>query len=82
MEREGSAAAQTEASAMIDVGGYYHFKHHPERAVPVLLRPLGGRADGELRLRGHVLDVGKGRQEACQEHAVPAQRYGTGADYS
>ncbi len=25
---EGLAAAQTEASAMIDVGGYYHFKHH------------------------------------------------------
>ncbi len=25
---EGMAAAQTEASAMIDVGGYYHFKHH------------------------------------------------------
>jgi len=27
--REGPAAPQTEASTMIDVGGYYHFKHHP-----------------------------------------------------
>jgi len=27
--REGSAAAQTEASTTVDVGGYYHFKHHP-----------------------------------------------------
>jgi hypothetical protein len=27
--REGLAAAQTQRSAMIDVGGYYHFKHHP-----------------------------------------------------
>jgi hypothetical protein len=27
--REGIAAAQTEASSMIDIGGYYHFKHHP-----------------------------------------------------
>jgi Putative MetA-pathway of phenol degradation len=27
--REGFAAAQTGRSAMIDVGGYYHFKHHP-----------------------------------------------------
>jgi hypothetical protein len=27
--REGSAAAQTEAATMVDVGGYYHFKHHP-----------------------------------------------------
>jgi hypothetical protein len=26
---EGSAAAQTKDSTMIDVGGYYHFKHHP-----------------------------------------------------
>jgi len=26
---EGIAAAQTQASAMIDVGGYYHFKHNP-----------------------------------------------------
>lgn len=27
--REGSAAAQTECSTMVDVGGYYHFKNHP-----------------------------------------------------
>jgi hypothetical protein len=27
--REGYATAQTQASTMIDVGGYYHFKHHP-----------------------------------------------------
>jgi hypothetical protein len=27
--REGFAAAQTEASTMIDLGGYYHFKNHP-----------------------------------------------------
>jgi hypothetical protein len=27
--REGFATPQTEASTMIDVGGYYHFKHHP-----------------------------------------------------
>jgi len=26
--REGFAAAQTQHSTMIDVGGYYHFKHH------------------------------------------------------
>jgi outer membrane putative beta-barrel porin/alpha-amylase len=26
--REGSAAPQTEASALVDVGGYFHFKHH------------------------------------------------------
>ncbi len=25
---EGSAAPQTKASTMLDVGGYYHFKHH------------------------------------------------------
>lgn len=27
--REGDATPQTERSAMIDVGGYYHFKHNP-----------------------------------------------------
>jgi hypothetical protein len=27
--REGVATAQTERSAMIDLGGYYHFKNHP-----------------------------------------------------
>jgi hypothetical protein len=27
--REGDAPAQTQASTMIDVGGYYHFKHNP-----------------------------------------------------
>jgi hypothetical protein len=27
--REGYATAQTQSSTMIDVGGYYHFKHHP-----------------------------------------------------
>jgi hypothetical protein len=27
--REGFAAAQTQSSAMIDAGGYYHFKHNP-----------------------------------------------------
>ncbi|HLK32060.1 MAG TPA: transporter [Terriglobales bacterium] len=26
--REGSAAPQTEGSTMVDLGGYYHFKHH------------------------------------------------------
>ena len=29
--REGFAAAQTGRSAMIDVGGYYHFKHNPNQ---------------------------------------------------
>jgi hypothetical protein len=29
--REGFATAQTEASTMIDIGGYYHFKRHPGR---------------------------------------------------
>ncbi|HUV68155.1 MAG TPA: hypothetical protein VMW15_00735 [Terracidiphilus sp.] len=27
--REGAAPAQIESSTLIDVGGYYHFKHHP-----------------------------------------------------
>jgi hypothetical protein len=31
--REGFAAAQTERSAMIDVGGYYHFKHNTNKQI-------------------------------------------------
>jgi len=27
--KEGAAAPQTQSSTLIDVGGYYHFKHHP-----------------------------------------------------
>jgi len=27
--REGSATPQTQASTLVDGGGYYHFKHHP-----------------------------------------------------
>ncbi|MGC2659780.1 MAG: hypothetical protein WA324_17615 [Bryobacteraceae bacterium] len=27
--REGYATPQTQASTLIDIGGYYHFKHHP-----------------------------------------------------
>lgn len=30
---EGSAAAQTQASTMIDVGGYYHFKHNTNEQI-------------------------------------------------
>ena len=29
--REGFAAAQTQSSTLIDVGGYYHFKHNPNQ---------------------------------------------------
>jgi len=31
--REGFAAAQTQASTMIDVGGYYHFKHNTNHQI-------------------------------------------------
>ena len=31
--REGFAAAQTGRSAMIDVGGYYHFKHNTNEQI-------------------------------------------------
>lgn len=31
--REGEAAPQTQASTMVDVGGYYHFKSNPNRQL-------------------------------------------------
>ena len=60
--REGFAAAQTGRSAMIDVGGYYHFKHNTNEQISVLLRPLRRGTNRKLRLRGYVLDVGQGKQ--------------------
>ena len=59
--REGFAAAQTERSAMIDVGGYYHFKHNTNEQILVLLWPLRRGTNRKLRLRRHVLDVGQER---------------------
>lgn len=31
--REGIAPAQTQASTMVDLGGYYHFKHNPNQEL-------------------------------------------------
>ena len=47
--REGFAAPQTEASTLIDAGGYYHFKA-PGVAAAVCLWALGRRPNGKLRL--------------------------------
>src|ERR1035437_7983429 len=53
-------------------GGVLPLQTPPEPAVLVLLRSLCRRANGELRLRGHVLDVGKrhGRQEGKTKRGI------------
>jgi hypothetical protein len=42
--REGFATAQTGRSSMVDVGGYYHFKHHPGEQI---LFCYGHSVDGQ-----------------------------------
>ena len=45
-----------------------------QRAVFILLWPLGGRANGELRLRRHVLDLGQGcESSACKQSVVSSR---------
>src|ERR1019366_8733590 len=53
-------------------GGVLPLQTQPGPAVLVLLRSLCRRANGELRLCGHVLDVGKrqGQQEGRPKRGV------------
>ena len=61
--REGFATAQTEASAMIDVGGYYHFKHHPgEQFLFCYGHSVAGQTENYAYM-GMYWTWGKGRQE-------------------
>src|SRR5665213_545692 len=46
----------------------------PWRTVPILLWPFHSRANGELRLRWHVLDMGQRRQEAGSSQPLDEQR--------
>ncbi len=43
--REGYAAPQTQASTMIDLGGYYHFKHHGEQFLFAYGHSIAGQTE-------------------------------------
>jgi hypothetical protein len=72
--REGFAAAQTERSAMIDVGGYYHFKHHPgEQFLFAYGHSVAGQTENYAYL-GMYWTWGKDDKKAPAENALfPAQ---------
>jgi len=67
--REGFAAAQTQASTMIDLGGYYHFKHHPGMEF---LFCYGHSVAGQTENYAYVgiyWTWGKGDKKAAEDNA-------------
>ena len=73
---EGSAAAQTEASTMVDVGGYYHFKHHPgEQFLFCYGHSVAGQTENYAYV-GMYWSWGKdsgGKKEGRREGLFPGQ---------
>ena len=69
MGAKASPRRRPKASTMIDMGGYYHFKHHPGESS-CLLRPLRCRPDGKLRLCRHVLDMGRKEETGREQRPV------------
>jgi Putative MetA-pathway of phenol degradation len=75
---EGPAAPQTEASAMIDVGGYYHFKNHPgEQFLFCYGHSVAGQTENYAYL-GMYWTWGKEDQKAARNVLFPAQLYRSG----
>jgi len=73
--REGLAAAQTERSAMIDLGGYYHFKNHPgEQFLFCYGHSVVGQTENYAYL-GMYWTWGKDAQKAAGNRLFPAQSY-------
>jgi hypothetical protein len=75
---EGSAAPQTEASTMIDAGGYYHFKHHPgEQFLFCYGHSVAGQTENYAYV-GMYWTWGKDDQQAARIGMFPARSYGAG----
>ena len=68
--REGSATPQTDSSTMVDVGGYYHFKHHPGQQF---LFAYGHSVAGQTETYAYIglyWTWGKGKDERNEAHAL------------
>ena len=62
-QKEGLAAPQTEASTLIDVGGYFHFKNHPgEQFLFCYGHSIAGQTENYAYL-GMYWTWGKGAQQ-------------------
>jgi hypothetical protein len=75
---EGPAAPQTEASAMIDIGGYYHFKNHPgEQFLFCYGHSVAGQTENYAYV-GMYWTWGKDDKKSARNTAFPAQSYRDG----
>jgi hypothetical protein len=75
---EGPAAAQTEASAMIDMGGYYHFKNHPgEQFLFCYGHSVAGQTEN-YAYAGMYWTWGKDEKKGAKNSLFPAQSYRNG----
>jgi hypothetical protein len=75
---EGTAAPQTEASAMIDIGGYYHFKKHPgEQFLFCYGHSVAGQTENYAYV-GMYWTWGKDDKKAARNVQFPSQSYRNG----
>jgi hypothetical protein len=75
---EGAAAPQTEASAMIDVGGYYHFKHHEgEQFLFCYGHSIAGQTENYAYV-GMYWTWGKDDKKSARNALFPVQSYSNG----
>jgi hypothetical protein len=75
---EGAAAPQTEASAMIDIGGYYHFKKHPgEQFLFCYGHSVAGQTENYAYV-GMYWTWGKDDKKSARNVLFPSQRYRNG----
>jgi hypothetical protein len=76
--REGPAAPQTEASTMIDLGGYYHFKNHPgEQFLFCYGHSVAGQTENYAYV-GMYWTWGKDDKKSARNASFPAQSYRNG----
>ena len=70
---EGAAAPQTEASAMVDMGGYYHFKNHPgEQFLFCYGHSVAGQTENYAYV-GMYWTWGKDDKKSARNGMFPAQ---------
>ncbi len=66
--REGQAAPQTEASAMVDIGGYYHFRNPNEQFLFCYGRSVAGQTENYAYV-GMYWTWGKDNKQSARIHA-------------
>jgi len=75
---EGAATPQTEVSAMIDLGGYYHFKHHEgEQFLFCYGHSVAGQTENYAYV-GMYWTWGKDDKKSARNALFPTESYGNG----